>query len=274
MTHGLVLCAAATPLLGFLQPLLLYKHSAQHRHNKQKPVLDMNTELSDRVAFNSKGSFESKYVFRMLDEILVKSWRVHQAVFDVAPSMATFEEPPSLAQVRRKLHCAETIEDYVWNTSMASLAELASLKRSILAIPNLRDDSPACAVFKQQFQKYKENNVWPMRRGALEKFIKDPFLKRLRTASFPGCEHKSGHVHELPEKITHGPSQDAQFQDEEEQPEKDELVGEDQEDEQEGDNTDEQDIEEEEIEKQYYDDVHFLAVIDSLEDSTGEEEED
>ncbi|KAG7368557.1 hypothetical protein IV203_031300 [Nitzschia inconspicua] len=204
MTHGLVLCAAATPLLGFLQPLLLYKHSAQHRYNKQKPVLDMNTELSDRVAFNSKGSFESKYVFRMLDAILVKSWRVHQAAFDVAPSMATLEEPPSLAQVRRKLHCAETIEDYVWNTSMASLAELASLERSILAIPNLRDDSPACAVFIQQFQKYKENNVWPMRRGALEKFIKDPFLKRLRTASFPGCEHKSGHVHELVNKASEG----------------------------------------------------------------------
>ncbi|KAG7354474.1 hypothetical protein IV203_003830 [Nitzschia inconspicua] len=133
----------------------------------------------------------------MLDAILVNIWRAHQAVFDVAPWMATLAEPPTLAQVKRKLHDAETIEDYVWYTSTASLAELASLKRSNLAIPNLRDDSPAGAVFRQEFQKYKENNVWPMRRGALEKFIKDPFLKRLRTASFPGCEHKSGRVHEL-----------------------------------------------------------------------------
>ncbi|KAG7366753.1 hypothetical protein IV203_029423 [Nitzschia inconspicua] len=166
------------------QPLLLYKHSVQHRHNKQKPGLDMNTELSDRVAFNSKGSFESKYVFRMLDAILVNSWRAHQAVFDAAPWMATVAEPPTLAQVRRKLHGAETIEDYVWYTSTASLTELASLKKSNLAIPNIRDDSPAGAVFIQEFQKYKENNVWPMRWGALEKFIKDPFLKRLRTANF------------------------------------------------------------------------------------------
>ncbi|KAG7341772.1 hypothetical protein IV203_006864 [Nitzschia inconspicua] len=432
MTHGLVLCAVATPLLGFLhgehvvkrgvlidddfppwvtvpqkailksraklyfahlklitmadgtvkptQPLLLYKHSVQHRYNKQKPGLDMNTELSDRVAFNSKGSFESKYVFRMLDAILVNSWRAHQAVFDVAPWMATLAEPPTLAQVRRKLHGAETIEDYVWYTSTASLAELASLKRSNLAIPNLRDDSPAGALFMQEFQRYRENNVWPMRRGALEKFIKDPFLKRLRTASFPGCEHKSGRVHELVNKASEGarrkcilcfvskkdvpeasrlhgrgvssnssfmcttcmvclckkkiggstakscyevwherknlaleatkqrkrllesreqedaekrrklsanansqkkspskspgPSQDAQFQEDREQPDEDELVEEDQEDELDGDNTDEQDIEEEEIGEQYYDDVYFSSDIDSLEDSTGEEEED
>ncbi|KAG7373383.1 hypothetical protein IV203_034107 [Nitzschia inconspicua] len=140
----------------------------------------------------------------MLDAILVNSWIAHRAVFDVAPWMATLEEPQSLAQLRRKLHCAETIEDYVWNTSMASLAELASpQKRSNLAIPNLRDDSLACAVLIQEFQKYKENNVWPMRRGALE-FIKDPFLKRLRTASFPGCEHKSSRVHELVKGASEG----------------------------------------------------------------------
>ncbi|KAG7344081.1 protein-L-isoaspartate O-methyltransferase [Nitzschia inconspicua] len=60
---------------------------------------DMNTELSDKVAFNSKGSFESKYVFRMMDAILVNAWRAHQAVFDIAPWLATLAEPPSLAQV-------------------------------------------------------------------------------------------------------------------------------------------------------------------------------
>ncbi|KAG7374991.1 hypothetical protein IV203_014086 [Nitzschia inconspicua] len=256
MTHGLVLCAAATPLLGFLhgehvvrrgvlidddfppwvtvpqrailksraklyfahlklitmpdgtmkptKPLLLYKHSAQHRYNKQKPGLDMNTELSDKVAFNSKGSFESKYVFRMMDAILVNAWRAHQAVFDIAPWLATLAEPPSLAQVRRKLHCAESIEDYTWKTSMESLAELTSLRRSTFVVPNLLGDSPANAVFIQQFQKYKENNVWPMRRGALEKFVKDPFLQRLRTSSFPGYEHKPGLVHELVKTANEG----------------------------------------------------------------------
>ncbi|KAG7341211.1 hypothetical protein IV203_023162 [Nitzschia inconspicua] len=118
--------------------------------------------------------------------------------------MATLEEPPSLVQVRRKLHGAETIEDYVWNTSMGSLAELASLRRRTVAIPNLRDDSPACNLFMQQFQRYKENNIWPMRRGALEKFTKDRFLTRLRTSSFPGYEHKSGHLHELVKGATEG----------------------------------------------------------------------
>ncbi|KAG7355846.1 lignostilbene-alpha,beta-dioxygenase [Nitzschia inconspicua] len=70
-----------------------------------------------------------------------------------------------------------------------------------------------------------------------------------------------------------GPFKDAQFQDEEEQPDEDELVEEDQEDEQEGDKTDEEDIEAEEIEEQYYDDVYFPKDIDSLEDSSGEEED-
>ncbi|KAG7372161.1 hypothetical protein IV203_018304 [Nitzschia inconspicua] len=116
-----------------------------------KPGLDMNMELSDGVAYNSKRSFESKYVFRMMDAILVNALRAHQAVFDVAPCLATLEEPPSLTQLRRKLHCAESIEDYSWKTSLASLAELASLKRCTFVLPNLRGDSPANAVFMQQF---------------------------------------------------------------------------------------------------------------------------
>ncbi|KAG7342442.1 hypothetical protein IV203_007535 [Nitzschia inconspicua] len=140
----------------------------------------------------------------MMDAILVNAWRAHQAVFDIAPWLATLAEPPSLAQVRRKLHCAESIEDYTWKTSMESLAELTSLRRSTFVVPNVLGDSPANAVFIQQFQKYKENNVWPMRRGALEKFVKDPFLQRLRTSSFPGYEHKPGLVHELVKMANEG----------------------------------------------------------------------
>ncbi|KAG7360443.1 hypothetical protein IV203_035542 [Nitzschia inconspicua] len=105
------------------KPLLLYKHSAQHRYNKQKPGLNMNTELSDKVAFNSKGSFESKYVFRMMDAILVNAWRAHQAVFDIAPWLATLAEPPSLAQPSKcSLHPAvpevqgkQRVADATWS---------------------------------------------------------------------------------------------------------------------------------------------------------------
>ncbi|KAG7342602.1 hypothetical protein IV203_017846 [Nitzschia inconspicua] len=182
----------------------------------------------------------------MLDAILVNSWRAHQAVFDVAPWMATLAEPPTLAQVRRKLHGAETIEDYVWYTSTASLAEVASLKRSNLAITNLRDDSPAGAVFIQEDADAE---------------------KRRKLSANENSQKKS------PSKSP-GPSQDAHFQEEGEQPDEGELVEEDQEDEREGGNTDEQNIEEEEIGEQYYYDVYFPSDIGSFDDSTGEEEEE
>ncbi|KAG7348927.1 hypothetical protein IV203_011524 [Nitzschia inconspicua] len=219
----------------------------------------------------------------MLDAILVNSWRAHQAVFDVAPWIATLAEPPSLAQVRRKLHCAETIEDYVRNTSMASLAELACLKRSNLAIPNLREDSPACAAFIQQFQKYKENNVWPMRRvpetsrlHGKEVSSNSSFM--CRTCMVCLCKKRIGgstakSCYEVQaEDNTHGT--DAQLQVAEKDHDEGELEEEDQEDEQEGDETDEQVVGAEETEQMYYDDVYFLADVYSLDNSSQEEEED
>ncbi|KAG7360729.1 hypothetical protein IV203_035828 [Nitzschia inconspicua] len=72
----------------------------------------------------------------------------------------------------------------------------------------------------------------------------------------------------------HGEHVDAQLQEEEKDHDEGELEEEDQEDKQKGGKTDEQDIEEEEIEELYYDDVYFPSDIDSLEDSTQEEEED
>jgi hypothetical protein len=53
------------------KPLLLYKHSTQYRYNKSKPGLDNNTTATDSVSFSSRGSFESKYVLRLLDGVLV-----------------------------------------------------------------------------------------------------------------------------------------------------------------------------------------------------------
>ncbi|KAG7341976.1 hypothetical protein IV203_007068 [Nitzschia inconspicua] len=58
----------------------IYKHSTQYRYNKHKQGLDMNTEISDRVAFHTTGPFEAKYVFRMLDAVMVNAWRAYQAV--------------------------------------------------------------------------------------------------------------------------------------------------------------------------------------------------
>ncbi|KAG7344188.1 hypothetical protein IV203_022196 [Nitzschia inconspicua] len=360
MTHGLVLCAAATPLLGFLhgehvvrrgvlidddfppwvtvpqrailksraklyfahlklitmpdgtmkptKPLLLYKHSAQHRYNKQKPGLDMNTELSDKVAFNSKGSFESKYVFRMMDAILVNAWRAHQAVFDIAPWLATLAEPPSLAQPSKcSLHPAvpevqgkQRVADATWSAGEVRQGSVPTATAHFELSWDVPEESRlhgkevssnssfmcrTCMVClcKKRICGSKAKScydVWherknldleatKQRRRLLEsREQEDPEAAKRRKNSANANSQKKS-----PSKSP-CPFQDAQFQDEEEQPDEDELVEEDQQDEEEGDKMDEDDIEAEETEEQYYDDVYFPEDIDSLEDSSEEEEEE
>ncbi|KAG7337002.1 hypothetical protein IV203_017541 [Nitzschia inconspicua] len=239
------------------QPLLLYKHSVQHRYNKQKPGLDMNTELSDRVAFNSKGSFESKHVFRMLDAILVNSWRAHHAVFDVARGWQPLQSHQLWRRMCQRRHgcteegCPATVRlcaQYAWC---------------------------ACARKNWWFHGKSCYEVWHERKNlALEATKQRKRLLESREQEDADAEKRrklsanANSQKKSPSKSP-GPSQDAQFQEDGEQPDEDELVEEDEEDELEGDNTDEQDIEEEEIGEQYYDDVYFSSDIDSLEDSTG-----
>ncbi|KAG7354003.1 hypothetical protein IV203_003359 [Nitzschia inconspicua] len=236
------------------QPLLLYKHSVQHRYNKQKPGLDMNTELSDRVAFNSKGSFESKHVFRMLDAILVNSWRAHHAVFDVARGWQPLQS------------------HQLWRRGV-TVARKRGVQQQFVYVHNMH------GVPAQEknwwFHGKSCYEVWHERKNlALEATKQRKRLLESREQEDADAEKRrklsanANSQKKSPSKSP-GPSQDAQFQEDGEQPDEDELVEEDEEDELEGDNTDEQDIEEEEIGEQYYDDVYFSSDIDSLEDSTG-----
>ncbi|KAG7366538.1 hypothetical protein IV203_029208 [Nitzschia inconspicua] len=314
----------------------LEEYTTEMLYNKQKPGLDMNTELSDKVAFNSKGSFESKYVFRMMDAILVNAWRAHQAVFDIAPWLATLAEPPSLAQPSKcSLHPAvpevqgkQRVADATWSagevrqesvptaTAHFELSWVRAQTRSGVKTANegARRKCILCFVSKKDVpeesrlhgKEVSSNSsfmcrtcmvclckkricgskakscydVWherknldleatKQRRRLLEsREQEDPeAAKRRKNSANANSQKKS------PSKSP-CPFQDAQFQDEEEQPDEDELVEEDQQDEEEGDKMDEDDIEAEETEEQYYDEVYFPEDIDSLEDSSEEEEED
>ncbi|KAG7366646.1 hypothetical protein IV203_029316 [Nitzschia inconspicua] len=76
------------------RPVSIYKHSTQYRYFKHKPGLDMNTGISDRVAFHTTGPFEAKYVFRMLDAVMVNAWRAYQAVTVISPWLRVLGSPP------------------------------------------------------------------------------------------------------------------------------------------------------------------------------------
>ncbi|KAG7362530.1 hypothetical protein IV203_025414 [Nitzschia inconspicua] len=105
------------------KPVSIYKHSTQYRYNKHKPGLDKNTEISDRV-----------------ERVLLKQ-----------------RSPPSLAQVRTKLHNFLGVEDFVADVALECLRRLAAQK----AIPLFPADVPQEAreerQFKSEFAEYKKS---------------------------------------------------------------------------------------------------------------------
>ncbi|KAG7341411.1 hypothetical protein IV203_023363 [Nitzschia inconspicua] len=114
-----------------MPPLLLYKHSAQYRYNNAKPGLDMNTEISANVGCAARCGIEGKYVFRMLDAVMVNTWRAYQAVTDIAPWLATLDSTPSLKQLRNHLYRKGSIRQFVFNTSYESL-RLIAIQKTII----------------------------------------------------------------------------------------------------------------------------------------------
>ena len=61
-----------------LYPCLLYKHSQQYLYNKSKAGLDKNTEHSERLRHTIGMKFETKYLYRMIDAIVITTWRIEQ----------------------------------------------------------------------------------------------------------------------------------------------------------------------------------------------------
>ncbi|KAG7368934.1 hypothetical protein IV203_031677 [Nitzschia inconspicua] len=159
------------------KPLSIYKHSTQYRYNKHKPELYMNTEISDRVAFHTTGPFETKYVFRMLDAVMVNAWRAYQAVTMISPWLRTQRSHPSLAQLRNKLHNSVGVEDFVADVALECLRCLAAQKVIPLFPAEVAQKEREEQQFKSEFSEYKRKHGLPIRKFALKKFASDPFLK-------------------------------------------------------------------------------------------------
>ena len=66
-------------------PLLLYKHHVQLHYNQDKPWLDKNTEMALRVHSKHPSSFDTKYVFTLLDRIIINTRRAEVTVNVIKP---------------------------------------------------------------------------------------------------------------------------------------------------------------------------------------------
>ncbi|KAG7366733.1 hypothetical protein IV203_029403 [Nitzschia inconspicua] len=196
------------PTLTPTPPLLLYKHSAQYRYNKAKPGLDMNTEISANVGCAARCGFEGKYVFRMLDAVMVNTWRAYQAVTDIAPWLATLDSTPSLKQLRNNLYRKGSIRQFVFDTSYESL-RLIAIQKTIIRPPFFPPANTQRTLgetfFLHQYTSYCRKNSWPIKRNARERFVEDPFLQKLRLRSFVGFEHKAEPIRDVISGVTAGP---------------------------------------------------------------------
>ncbi|KAG7344888.1 hypothetical protein IV203_032419 [Nitzschia inconspicua] len=177
------------------KPVSIYKHSTQYRYNKHKPGLDKNTEISDRVAFHKTGPFEAKYVFRMLDAVMVNAWRAYQAVTVISPWLRALGSHPSLAQVRTKLNNFVGVEDFVADVALECLRCLAAQKAIPLFPADVPQEEREERQFKSEFSEYKRKHGWPIRKFALKKFASDPFLKKLRLCTF--VDHRPQRIRDV-----------------------------------------------------------------------------
>ncbi|KAG7365412.1 hypothetical protein IV203_038616 [Nitzschia inconspicua] len=173
-----------------------------------KPGLDMNTEISANVGCAARCGFEGKYVFRMLDAVMVNTWRAYQAVTDIAPWLATLESTPSLKQLRNHLYRKGSIRQFVFDTSYESL-RLIAIQKTIIRPPFFppanTQRTPGETCFLQQHTSYCRKNSWPIKRNARERFVEDPFLQKLRLRSFVGFEHKAEPIRDVLSGVTPGP---------------------------------------------------------------------
>ena len=87
-------------------PIYLYKRHVQTRYNSGKPGLDKCTELCLGVKYTTPLTFETNYVFSMIDRILINTWRAEMAITIIRPWIRsivhTNKKAPSLEQLLKK----------------------------------------------------------------------------------------------------------------------------------------------------------------------------
>ena len=123
-----------------------------------------------------KTCFESKYIVRMINAIVVNAWRLDQSYmvrYDLMHGGLTF------AQIRRKLQKCNTVQDYNHNLGLQLLKTL-----SLEMVAN-REAYHTEAMAEQELQiaqKLKVTGTWPLKRNRVQQFHEGE-LKRMRLSS-------------------------------------------------------------------------------------------
>lgn len=160
------------------RPLNLFKHAVQFLYNKGKGGLDKATELEERIRGGSKSSFETKYIRRMINAVVINAWRVGQA--NKLKPQLMMHDYTSLAKIRRQL----------WDEGIQGFkTELAKNRLKALYHDTAFGPGPidtTCIQIQNNareicttLQNMKRRNTFPVRRSRVEAFSAG-FLKQMR----------------------------------------------------------------------------------------------
>ena len=136
-------------------PLKLFKNAHQFNYNKGKGGLDKATEQDALLRVRSILSFESKYVVRMINNILVNTWRSFSAMKFRDWCHGKKEEDLSATKIIQKF----PLMDFAANLSESLLKELASEKRSNSESGTNIDHDDCDAVLTVQLNRLKDKKM-------------------------------------------------------------------------------------------------------------------
>ena len=191
-----------------LKPVGTFKHFSQYNYNHGKWGVDKSTELADSLSVDGiRLCFETAYIMRMIEGVVVNFWRARQARDIIRPFVSQFTDAndgrlPSLNQLRNKLHNTTemALEPFCFKLGI-DLIKLLQSSRYLEAINPLflgqaltaGENAIRCATeadkeFIDALEARSSKNKWPVMQRKLLTFSRQDILNRLRrhvSTAFP-----------------------------------------------------------------------------------------
>jgi hypothetical protein len=182
------------------QPVGTLKHFYQYNYNHGKWGVDKSTELADHLSVDGlKLCFESEYILRMVQGIVVSLWRTRQARDIVRPFVARYKEKndnqlPSITQIRNLCYRKMRLDPFVFRLGI-ELVKLLQSRRYIessnpLFANNVQNQNRvntalgATGVADREFQNAIRERLakkrWPVLTKKLNTFSDNDTLNRFR----------------------------------------------------------------------------------------------
>ena len=197
-----------------LAPVGVFKHWQQYNYNKSKWGLDKNTELALHVMCQHlKLIFETLYVLRMINALVITTWRHYQARIIKAYIVSYSDEHdgvmPLTQQIRNKFaNESNSLDDFVLPFGISLLKYLGSTQYHRAKLLQCNAAATAASISAiavaddtdliQHIDAAKAKRKWPIKYNRLGAFIKDKdgWLNKLR-------KHKTRVCHHTPIRLPH-----------------------------------------------------------------------